>query len=885
MSEKPDRAYFCNSRLKALFLALMPPLWLTMSILPQKSALAQTTSQGCPAGTAPGSRNFITNGDFRTLGGTTFTSDLPYRGDNIYPDDAGGGGISIQSGSKVYASGIVIGEPFPGDPVGAANATTNYLYSNPNQRIDGGSAFPNPTVWRQTVSGLQPNKNYRFIGYFYNLLSPTAGGVAPQIVLGIDAFRSAPITVSTRQQWIPVEFAFTTTSGQTSATLSIIDQANNTFGDDFGMTAVSLNECQSVGIAKSAGTPVANSNGTFTVPYTVTVRNYGSETLSNVQLNDDLTTTFANAAGFVVSNIQSQSLTVNPAYDGGSTNPNLLGTNNSLTTDASATVTFDVTITPGTGPQGFGVFNNTVRATATTTSGAQVSDDSVNGADPDPDADGNPINNSSPTPVTLTPTSRLGVAKAAGVPTINDDGSFTVPYTIAVRNAGNTNLSNLQLTENLSQTFTGATGFSVVPNTLTGTGVAVNSNFNGTSNTNLLAGTDSLAVGANATITFNVRVNPGTNPGPYNNITVGNATGPNNTPVTDQSTDGTNVDPDGDGDPTNNSVPTPVTLTSTPRLGVAKAVGTVTDNNDGSFTVPYTVIIRNAGNINLNNLQITENLSQTFNGVTAFNVQANSLSATGVTVNPNFNGTSNTNLLAGTDSLAVGGNASITFRVRVTPGSNIGPYNNTAVGNALGANGVAVIDQSTDGTNVDPDSDDDPTNNSVPTPVTFTPPRLGAASNLRLVKRITGVTRNGAPFNSVSFTDVEVDTDANALTQAGLRPIGVRAIGSTNSLTSNDEVEYTIYFLSDGGQPASKVNFCDLIPTGTTYIPNSTVVQVGNTQLISSDVFLPSLTPLPAGNSCLDQNNPNGAVIANLGNVPNTSGNNFGFIRLRVKIN
>lgn len=191
---------------------------------------------------------------------------------------------------------------------------------------------------------------------------------------------------------------------------------------------------------------------------------------------------------------------------------------------------------------------------------------------------------------------------------------------------------------------------------------------------------------------------------------------------------------------------------------------------------------------------------------------------------------------------------------------------------------LSIIDQANDSINVDPDGDGDPTNNNVPTPVSF-------GGNLRLLKRITDVTRNGAPFNGVSFSEVEADTVANAIAQAGLRPVGVRAIPAANTLTSGDEVEYTIYFLSDGVQAANRVNFCDLIPTGTTYISNSTVVRLGNAQLNSSSQFLPSLTPLPTVNSCLEQSNPNGAILVNLGDVPNTTGNNIGFIRLRVRIN
>jgi len=49
--------------------------------------------------------------------------------------------------------------------------------------------------------------------------------------------------------------------------------------------------------------------------------------------------------------------------------------------------------------------------------------------------------------------------------------------------------------------------------------------------------------------------------------------------------------------------------------------------------------------------------------------------------------------------------------------------------------------------------------------------------------------------------------------------------------------------------------------------------------------FFSPLAPLPAKNACPNPNNPDGAVIVNLGNISNAVGSNFGFIRFRVRIN
>ncbi|WP_144416053.1 DUF11 domain-containing protein [Calothrix sp. 336/3] len=565
--------------------SLVLPLILTSFGTFPETAKAQTARGpgGCPVGTTRGNRNFIINGNF-SQGNSGFTTTLPYRGDGVYPDDSPPepqprGGLSVQTGTVNYAGNVVRGVPFPGDPQRGAPASNTYLYSNPNASAatprDQGSAFPNPTIWSQTVPGLQPNTTYDFVAFFYDLLTleippstPTAR-VPPIIQLNVGAIAGTPTPIPTRQTWTPVQLAFTTAPGQTSLNLTIIDQANQLDGDDFGMTAIAVNQClPNIGVAKRAGTPVRNSNGTFTVPYTVVVRNYGTDTLSNVRLTDDLTGTFANAANFVVSNVQTPTpgFTVVPNYSGRPGNINMLQGNNTLAPGASATVTFNVTITPGTGANGFGPFDNTVTAT--------------------------------------------GVA-------------------------------------------------------------------------------------------------------------------PGGTIVTDQSQDGADADPDNDGNPGNNNVPT---------------------------------------------------------------------------------------------------------RVNLNPGTGAGE------------------------------------------------------TELRLVKRITAARRNNTPLSGVNFNTVDPSDNTNAFNNTGVNPVGVRDIPTSIPLRSGDEVEYTVYFINVGNQQATNIRFCDLIPAGTTYINNSTTAQNAGQAINNGINFVARLAPLPPGNSCSNQNNPNGAVIVQVGNVGSAVGQNAGFVRFRVRV-
>ncbi|MEC4813301.1 MAG: SdrD B-like domain-containing protein [Scytonema sp. PMC 1069.18] len=155
----------------------------------------------------------------------------------------------------------------------------------------------------------------------------------------------------------------------------------------------------------------------------------------------------------------------------------------------------------------------------------------------------------------------------------------------------------------------------------------------------------------------------------------------------------------------------------------------------------------------------------------------------------------------------------------------------------------------------------------------FFVPRLGAGEpDLRLVKRITNVLRNGQPIgiNFGTFDDGpgNDDNDINQLQNV----VGLRDLPTP--LQSGDEVEYTIYFLA---QNANNVRFCDLIPAGTAYANNLAVTGVQTQPRVLSP-----LTPLDDFNNVCANQNSNGAVILGPVNIPNQT---VGSIRFRVRVN
>ncbi|MBD2492991.1 lamin tail domain-containing protein [Nostoc sp. FACHB-280] len=200
----------------------------------------------------------------------------------------------------------------------------------------------------------------------------------------------------------------------------------------------------------------------------------------------------------------------------------------------------------------------------------------------------------------------------------------------------------------------------------------------------------------------------------------------------------------------------------------------------------------------------------------------------------------------------------------------------------------------------------------------------GSKANLVLVKRITRINnqaltnvvdgRSNVATSATDYVPSPYDTDDND----GKWPSNyLRGQINAGAIKPGDEVEYTIYFLSNGGNSANNVKFCDLIPSNSTFIttafngqtPNDGVsggnqgiamavgsttptVYFSNTADADRGAFYAandSSTPANCGN------NTNGAVVVNVTNssltsLPAATGkgtptNSYGFIRFRVKIN
>ncbi len=326
-------------------------------------------------------------------------------------------------------------------------------------------------------------------------------------------------------------------------------------------------------------------------------------------------------------------------------------------------------------------------------------------------------------PVDCSANNTLGVAKSVSTPTLNADGTYNVSYRILVKNIGPVVLNNVLITESLTATFPPPTTFTIVmaPTiTSTGSSLTINGGFDGAGQANITtAATSTLPVGASDTIVFTLRLAPNGVFGPFKNTVLASALSTTSLVVQDSSTTGSNVDPDNDFNPTNNSLPTVLTLTPNTVLGVAKSA-TVSDMlTDGTYDITYVISVKNLGNDTLKKVQVTDSLNKTFALPATYFVKSAPMVSGAFTANSNFNGNSDISLLTSSLSvLAPGALETITFVVNVNP-DTCTTFVNTAFAWATGQTSITTKDSSNTGYNMDPNGNGNPTETgeNVPTVV------------------------------------------------------------------------------------------------------------------------------------------------------------------------
>lgn len=587
-----------------------------------------------------------------------------------------------------------------------------------------------------------------------------------------------------------------------------------------------------VGIAKAvtAG-PIVNADGTFNTTFQLVVENFSLEDLNGVVVTDVMNGVAPNfgtfVAGGAAATLTNGDYTVQAAPTGTCTGLNAGFNGSAVTTAATmptlaagASCTINFTLrTRSTVPQppvsgvcgarycnqaavngGTGAISGQTSAT-----NAQLLDTSDNGANPDPDNDNqaNEAGENDPTPVTPTFNNAIGIAKQLnGNVSVDTDGSLIVPIRLVVTNVGNEPLNTVTVTDPLSTAASGlfgtfvpggagavlATGQYTVQIAPAFSGAcasgAVSAGFTGHTGNLQVASIANMAIAASCTLDFTYRFKPVVATTYTNQAAANGKADYTGLPVTDLSDNGNNPDTDGDGtaNEAGENDPTPVPV---PRIGLAKSVGGVVNNLDGTYTVPFTLTINNAGSLPLSSVQINDDLTGTNASGKFGTYTSNAVPAAGQytivgapTILVPTNGASLTPVAAGvfTGSGAGTGllipassslpnvvpsasSAQVRFTVRFFP-TTPGPFNNSAVANGSPLGGGTVTDDSVNGAIPDANSNGDPNDDASPTPVSLAGQQIGVAKAVGNVVQ-TGTKKFRIPYSIIVANTSTVVTATN----------------------------------------------------------------------------------------------------------------------------
>ncbi len=392
-----------------------------------------------------------------------------------------------------------------------------------------------------------------------------------------------------------------------------------------------------------------------------------------------------------------------------------------------------------------------------------------------------------------------------------------------------------------------------------------------------------------------------------------------------------------------------ILIVAPPQIRGFKSAKLVIDrNNDTKInpgeTVVWTIDYANTGNVDIPGFQITDTLPIGVNKPDVVTILIAGNQTITPLVNSDYVGnTTNTgttdNLLKDPIILKAGGFIRITIPVIVNNGV-VGKLFNQAIAKAdnLADSGIPTDNVSrTSDLPADLQTNIAIPNSSVEQTITgsIDPTSIIVISNpqVLLVKRITAINGSAITRDGINIANYEDDpanpyddNDQTSLTTTYPQlatdkwPLTIShtssefLIGTINggTIKPNDSIEYTIYFLSTGDSPANNVLLCDRVPSNVAFIPttfNSYVAQSTNSVNDSRGVLAlingttasytnvadgDAVRYFPPGDdptkvypkiSCGGIND-NGAVVVNLGSVPNATApatpvGSYGFVRFQ----
>ncbi len=154
----------------------------------------------------------------------------------------------------------------------------------------------------------------------------------------------------------------------------------------------------------------------------------------------------------------------------------------------------------------------------------------------------------------------------------------------------------------------------------------------------------------------------------------------------------------------NESLPATVTVTvsNPPKIGLAKALISTVKNSDGTYNLVYRFTLVNYGDVAINSVSLSDNLSLAFSSATYQILSVTTSPTSGLFINQGYNGNTALNMLLSTSSIAPISKQTVDMEVKIILDKD-GTYLNFATTQGASASdGTLVNDQSTNGFNPDP---------------------------------------------------------------------------------------------------------------------------------------------------------------------------------------
>ncbi len=441
---------------------------------------------------------------------------------------------------------------------------------------------------------------------------------------------------------------------------------------------LALTERPVIGVSMAALPAKGNLKG-FTSRYVIRVENLGDVPLDDVRVTADLAQTFAGASFEVLNTSALGPLTVSDTFDG-TENTALLAANNRMAPGDTARIYMDLSVLP---IDAVGPFSLSALASATGPNGGNTTDVSADGLVIDGNGNGipNEAAENSPTILDVTAAPAIGVAKILNEVVDTPDG-FEASFSVTLRNVGDVLLQDVQIADPLADAFPGATLDVQYIAVVDGDQYTPAANYDGISQPNLLEDNlPDLPPGEDIVLTYVVQVTP--DPSAQNDgvdvfTTQATATAkdPAGNVVNDLSNDGTDPDPNGNGNSADagEDAPTLVDVAFRPSLRVYAFVEDIAGDTT-RFDALLSFKLENTGAVKLDSLDFAFNLMEIFPGADVAVESVWTASDATLPVNQAYDGMGDTQLLVENEAaLAVGASARIKVRVTVTPTTSTGPY-------------------------------------------------------------------------------------------------------------------------------------------------------------------------------------------------------------------